>query len=112
MHEVIQKVLETEAEAQRLVVGAKAQAEHILAQARQQARELLARAEQETRVESDRLLTEALESAEHQRQEKVAQAASRIRAQLRLDERAVQQAAQAVVRCVCGSGSTSRCAPR
>jgi vacuolar-type H+-ATPase subunit H len=102
MRNVIQKVLETEAEAKRLVEAAKAEAEDILSKARKQAQELLAQARREARAEAERMVEAAVKEAERERQERLARAAAEIKTQVRLDEPVTRRAVEGVVLCVCG----------
>ena len=103
MRDVIQKVLETEAEAKRLVEAAKSEAEDILSKARQQAQELLAQAHRELRTEAERIVAAAVEAAEREKQERLARAAAEIKVQIRLDEAVTRRAVEGVVQCVCGT---------
>ena len=102
MRNVIQKVLEAEAEAKRLVEAAKAEAEDTLCQARKQAQELLAQGRREARAEAERIVEAALKEAEHEKQERLARAAAEIKTQIHLDEAMTRRAVEGVVWCVCG----------
>jgi len=102
MRNVIQKVLETEAEAKHIVEAANAEADDILSKARKQTQELLAQANREARAEADRMVEAAVKEAEREKQERLARAAAEIKTQIRLDEAVTRRAVEGVVRCVCG----------
>jgi vacuolar-type H+-ATPase subunit H len=102
MHEVIQNVLATEAEARGMVAAARAEAERILAEAQQQSRDVVARARQDARAEAARILEAAANEAEGERQNRLKLAAAAIKAEVRLEEDVRQRLATAAVRCVCG----------
>ena len=104
MRDVIQKLIETEAEAKHIVETARAEAERILSDAQKQGRDLMALTRQETRVEADRILAAAIREAEREKQECLARAAAEIETQARLNEATKQRAVEEVVRCVCGFG--------
>lgn len=101
MRNVIQKVLETEREAKRLVETAKADAENVLSKARQQAREMLAQAQQNAHAEAQRMVEVAIEAAEREKQESLARATAEIKTEVHLDKAVLQRAVEGVVRCVC-----------
>jgi vacuolar-type H+-ATPase subunit H len=102
MHEVIQKVIATEAEAKRMVQSAKSEAERILSEAQNRAREITMVAVQDAQVESERILAEAMKATDRDKQTRLAVVAGEIEKQFHLDETAKQLAVAAVVRCVCG----------
>jgi vacuolar-type H+-ATPase subunit H len=102
MRDVIQKILETEAEAKRLVEAAKAEADETLSKASTQTQELLAQARREVRAEAERMVQAAVEEGEREKQERLARAAAEIKSQIRLDETVIQRAVEGVVRCVRG----------
>ncbi len=103
MREVIQKVLEAEAEAKRLVEAAKAEADRLVSQAQQESQEFVARAREEARAEAGRLLDAATRQAEQEKRERLDRAAADIETQIQLDEETRQRAVEAALRCVCGS---------
>ena len=102
MREVIQKIIEAEGEAKRLVEATRAKGERLLSKAQKQAQELTARVEREVRVEAERILATASEEAEREKRKELARTAAEIESQIRLDEAAQQRAVEAVGRCGCG----------
>ena len=102
VHDVIQKVIATEAEAKRLVEAAKVEAGRITAAAQKQGEELVARARQEALAEAGRIVSAAVREAERRKQEQLVRAAAEIEAQIRFDEVTRQRAVAGVIRCVCG----------
>jgi vacuolar-type H+-ATPase subunit H len=101
MHEVIQRVLETEAEAKRLVEAAKAEAEGMLRKAREEARETSVRARQTARVESEKFLQLSTLQAASEREENLARGREKVRTRSGLDSSVIQSLVEGVVRCVC-----------
>jgi vacuolar-type H+-ATPase subunit H len=102
MREVIQKVLEAENEAKRIVERANAERDQILSDAQKQAKELKARIRKETQVQAERLVHMAVQEAEKKKQALLVQLAAEIETQFQLDEATVQRVVPASVRCVCG----------
>jgi vacuolar-type H+-ATPase subunit H len=102
MREVVQKMIEAEGEARRIVDAAKAEADRLLAEARRAAHETAERSLRDARAEADRILEKARDEAECERLERLAEAIAAVEAQVRLDERAQRGAVEAVVRGVCG----------
>ena len=104
MRDVIQKLIETEAEAKHMVEAAKAEAELILSDAQKKGQDLVALTHQETRIEAEKILETATQEAGREKQERLSRAAAEIETQVRLDEAPKQRAVEGVVRCVCGFG--------
>ncbi len=102
MRAVIQKVLESEAEAKRLLQAAKAEAEACLSQAQKQAQELLAQARQGARAEAERLMENATQAAEREKQARLTQALAEITTRIGLDETLRQRAIAGMLRSVIG----------
>ena len=102
MREVIQRVVEAEAEGRRFVAAARAEAERLRAEAQGQARELLERTQAEVRVAAAQLVATTVEEAEREKQEKIAQATPTIAAAVRLDGGTRQRLVDAIIRCVTG----------
>jgi len=102
MHEVIQKVIATEAEAKRMVQAARSEAELILSAAQKRAQEMTRAARQEVQIESGKILAAATAAAEGDQQTRLATVAGEIENQVHLDAAARQRVGAAVVRCVCG----------
>lgn len=112
MRSVIQKILQTEAEAKSLVEAARLEAEETLSRARQRAQDSMTRARSELHAETERLLQAATQDAEREKQERLARTASEIQAQIRLEEATIRDAVDGVVRCVCGQHGATRPPPQ
>ena len=102
MHDVIQKIMSTEAEARRMVQTAKTEAEQILAEARKRAQELTAAARKDVQIKCQGILLALTQEAEKDKQTSLALAAAGIEKQVSISETTKQRAVAAVVRCVCG----------
>ena len=102
MREVIQKVIEAEIQAKRLVETSQAEAEAILSTARRQSQELVARVEKEARLEAERIVEAGALEAEREKNERLGRAAAETETQVRLEGPAQQRAVESVVRCVGG----------
>jgi vacuolar-type H+-ATPase subunit H len=100
MRDVIQKVLEAEDEAKRMLEQARQEAAQIEAQARKEAQAIQARMERESRAEAGRILEEATRAAEREKQERLTDATREINDQVRLSKALKQRAVQEVIRCV------------
>jgi len=106
MRDVIQKMLEAEAEAKRLLADAEAASERLLADARQKAQHGVELARTEGRAEADRILETARQEADRERDERVRQAAAAIQTEITVDEAVHRRGVEAVVRAVCGKSSS------
>jgi len=102
MRDVIQKMLEAEAEARRIVAAAEAEAERLHADARQQGQQLADKVRADTRAEADAIIEQACREAQHERQNRLDQASTSIEAEIQLDETSRAAVVEGVVRCVCG----------
>lgn len=102
MHVIVQKVLQTEAEAKQLVELARAEGECIVSGARKQAEELVARARQEAQNESQELIESARRRAEQERQQVLALTLAAIQAQVCVEEPLLREVIDAAARCVSG----------
>jgi len=102
MRDVIQKMLEAEAEAKRLLSEAEAEADRIRADARRRAQRLVETARQEARDEADRLHAEAAEQAGRDRDAGLSRAAQRIEQEVGIDPERRREAVETVVRAVAG----------
>jgi vacuolar-type H+-ATPase subunit H len=102
MRDVIQKVMATEAGAKQLVQAARSEAERILSASQKNAQEIKAAARQAARLETEGILNAALHASRAGKEERLARAAAEIKMQAGVDGAAGRQAADAVVRCVCG----------
>jgi len=101
MHDAIQKVIATEAEAKQRVQTAKAEAERISLAAQKRAREMTENARQETQRDAQEILSSALKQAENDKQVRLVAVSVEIEKQVFLDDATRQRAAAAVVHCVC-----------
>jgi F-type H+-transporting ATPase subunit b len=108
MREVIQKVIETETEAKRLVEAATAEADSILSKAQKEAEELLVKVRRDGRTEAEKIVEAAKEEAEREKQECLARALAEINIQVRLDQATIQRAVEGLVRCVCRQNPSGR----
>jgi len=104
MRDVIQKMLEAEAEAKRIVAEAEAEADRIRAEARRQAQHLLETARRQARDEADRLIAEADEQADRDRGSGLSLAAERIEQEVGIDPERRREAVETVVRAVAAEG--------
>lgn len=104
MREIIQMVIETEAEAKRIVEAAREEAERLLLDVRSQRQNLLDRARQEARLAAEKTLEGATQEAGQEKQVRLAWAAAEIETQIGLDEATKQCAVEGVLRWVCGFG--------
>jgi vacuolar-type H+-ATPase subunit H len=102
MREVIQQIIATEAEAKALVEAARAEAERILAEARTASQEMIELARREARIEGERIVHEAVEVAEGEKEASLKLARAGIESQIRLNDEDYGQIVEGVVQCVCG----------
>jgi len=102
MRDVIQRMLDAEAQANRIIAEAEAQADRIRADARRQAHERAEAIRADARAEADRLVREAADEADRDRADALRRAAETIDREVRLDDRARARAVEAVVRAVTG----------
>ena len=102
MRDVIQNMLDAEAEAKRITQAAEEEGERLRGEARAEIQALTDRSREETRNEADRIVATAVAEAERQRKDRIARAADRIEAEVRLDETLRRGAVEAVVRAVIG----------
>lgn len=111
MRDVIQQIVATEVRAKQEIKVARDAAARMVTDARKQAQEMVAAALQSARLEAERTLTTAMQAAEADKRELLARVAAEIETNVRLDETAAQQAAEAAVRCVCGLSSKGNKSP-
>jgi vacuolar-type H+-ATPase subunit H len=102
MREVIQGLLEAEAEARHMVESARQEADALVADAEKRCRELAAEARQAARAEAVQTIDAAVEAAQLEKSKQLEKAAADIDRQTRIDEATRERLAQAVVRCLCG----------
>lgn len=101
MRDIIQKIIATESEAKLIVEAARAEADRILSEAQQNGREAVEGARQEAIVEAGKILEKAVETAQQEKQSRLADAAAEIEHQIQLDPVSRKSAVEKVVRCVC-----------
>lgn len=102
MRDVIQKVMTTEDEAQRLLQAARVEAEEIISQARQQAREQARLAQQQSRQEAAEIIRAAIAQAEQDKSRQLAHAAREINQSIQLDESTARQCVEAALKTIRG----------
>ena len=91
-----------------MVQAAQSEAERILLEARKHAQELVETARLATRLEAEKMLATALQTAEADKKKRLAHADIDFEMQVCVDEAVVRQTAEAVVRCVCGYRNATR----
>lgn len=105
MHPVIQKVLETEAEAKRLVEKANAEAEQMILQARQRAKAIREEGKRKAHIETDNLLKSADEAATEEKARRLEVALGKTKIEIQVEPHMLDEAVRAVLRCVCSPHS-------
>lgn len=103
MRDVVQKMVEAEAEAKRILAQAQAEADRILAEARAKAQEIAGHHREELREQTTQIAEKAIQAAEAERRERLARAATKIEAEVRLDDAVRKEAVNAVIRTVAGN---------
>jgi len=103
MREIIEQVVEAEAEARRIDEQAQSEALRRVADAQAEAARLLEAAEGGARAEVQTLLRTAREHAEQDKQRRVALGAQALRQRMWLSAEAREAAVLAVLRAVCGT---------
>jgi len=101
MRDVIQKIIATESEAKLTVEEARAEADRISSDAQKKGHDVVEQARQEALIEAGRIVDDAVEAAELEKQYRLTDAAAEIESQIQLDPASRKKAAEAVVRCVC-----------
>ncbi len=101
MRDVIQKIIATESEAKLIVEAARAEADQILSEAQKKGRDVVDQARQEAIVEAGKILEKAVETAQREKQNRLADAAAGIENQIQLDPVSRKSVVEKVVRCVC-----------
>jgi vacuolar-type H+-ATPase subunit H len=102
MRDVIQKIIATENEAKLLVEKANAEADRILSDAQKKGQSMVDRAREEALFEAERIMEAAIEGAEREKQDRLAQIAAEIERDIQLDQERRESVVEGVVRCVCG----------
>ena len=103
MHEVIQRVLASEAQGKKILAEATAEAERLVANAHAKAQELLAQTRAAARRDAEDIVRGAVKSAERQREQHLTRVAEQLRNQVQLEPDFLEQVVQAAVSCVCGA---------
>lgn len=102
MREVIQALLDAEAEAKRVVEQARVEAERIVSDARKQAAEMETSAAQQIRAEAGQRIERAAESARAEKQKRLAAEQARIKEEFRPGPATLEVIVKAAVDCICG----------
>ncbi len=101
MRDVIQKIVATENEAKLAVEEARAEADRILSDAQKKGHDVIERARQEALIEADKIVEAAVEAAEREKQDRLADAVTEIESQIQLEPATRKWAVEEIVRCVC-----------
>jgi len=101
MRDVIQKIVATENEAKLAVEEARAEADRILSDAQKKGHDVIERARQEALIEADKIVEAAVEAAEREKQDRLADAVTQIESQTQLEPATRKWAVEEIVRCVC-----------
>ena len=102
MLDIIKEVIAVEAEAARIAADARAKSEGILADARKRAREILDQGLADAKREAAAMTAAALEEAGREKAAALERVRADIESRVRLDDKVLSAAADAVVRCVRG----------
>jgi len=102
MRETIQRLIEAEEEAKRRVHAARLEADQMLSSARKHAAEAIAQARTESAHARSQFVERACTEARLERERLLADTASRLERDVRLDPGVAQRAVEAIVRRVCG----------
>ena len=100
MRDVIEKLVETETEAKRIVAEARVEAERVLATAHQQAAEGKLRLEDMTRTEAAKIVAAAAQAAASETRERLATAARELETQVSPTPATLEPIIDAIVGCV------------
>lgn len=102
MREVIQKLVDAEAEARRTIEAARTEAAAVVSGARRSAEELAAQSRRDAREEAERTVQSAVLEARGQARERLTRATADIESEVRVDPAVQHRLVEAAVRCVCG----------
>ncbi len=108
MREIIQDLVDAEAQASRIVQAAREEADRLVAEAQKRAQERVGQARAEARVQAEKIIQAAVEEAQQLKRQRLAQAEVEIRERVRLDAATRTAIARAVVRAVCGQPGDPR----
>ncbi len=102
MQDVVQQIVATEGEARRAVETARGEGNRIVSEARKKGQEIIEQARLEVFAEARVVVEAAEESAEREKQNRLAEAVTQIENEIQLDPARKEWAVKEVVRCVCG----------
>ncbi len=102
MRDVIQSVVEAEAEARRIIESARAEADRTLAEAQEQVQRTLSQARDEGRAASEKVIQTAVQQALERKAELLRNAEIGMRESTRIDPALKERIIDAVVQCVRG----------
>ena len=98
MRDVIGRVIEAEAEAKRILAAAQTEADRILAEARKTAEERSAQIHQDTQAQAATVKEAILQTAQNEKQGRLAQITDGFDTQLHLDEPTRQNAVASAIK--------------
>ena len=101
MRDIIEKIIATESEAKLIVEAARTEADQILSEAQKKGRDIIEKTRQEVLIEAEKILEIAVETAEREKQQRLADAAVEIESQIQLEPASRESAVERVIRCVC-----------
>jgi len=105
MREVIQKMVEAEGEAKRILDAAKAEADRLMGDARRQAQGLIEQSRREAKAAAAKVVEAAVQTAEREKKDRLSREIAAVEAETRLDDATRRAAVEAVVRLVSGQSS-------
>ncbi|MCX5684693.1 MAG: hypothetical protein NT049_13535 [Planctomycetota bacterium] len=100
MREVIQKMVEAEGDAKRLLDEAKTAADRLLGEARRQAQGLLEQSRGEAKAAAAKVVESAVQEDEREKKERLAREIAAVEAETRMDDAVRRAAVEAVVKAV------------
>jgi vacuolar-type H+-ATPase subunit H len=101
MRDVIEKIIATESEARLIVETARTEADQILSEAQKKGHDVIEKTRQKVLIEVGEIAEAAIETAEQEKQQRLASAAAEIERQIRLEPAGKESAVEGIVRCVC-----------
>jgi vacuolar-type H+-ATPase subunit H len=104
MREVIQKIIEVEQQAKGVLEAAQTEAERIRVAAHGEARRITDDARRDGQAEAQGIVEAAEREAEEEKARRLAVAAARIEAQVKLAAAVRRRAVERIVRRICGDG--------
>ena len=106
MQNVIQRVMEAEGEAQRILQDARTEAERLVDEARQQVKVKESQSRINVRLMADTLIEKAVQAAENEKAAQLARAVLAMNSGTHLDDPVRRCAVKAVVDCVAGKNQS------